>query len=68
MKAIEVEGGATCAEAVQVISGVLAGKAPAGWKATSGHYELPKALAEEGFFPQLAKKGSKKVKYAVHGG
>ena len=68
VKAIEVEGGATCAEATQVIAGVLGGKPPSGWKSVPAHYELPKALAEEGLFPQLAKKGSKKVKFAVHGG
>ena len=51
-----------------MISGVLAGKIPPGWKSVSAHYELPKALTEEGLFPQVVKKGSKKIKYAVHGG
>jgi hypothetical protein len=68
VKGIEVEGGATCAEATKVISGLLAGKLPTGWKSVPAHYKLPKALEEEGLFPQLAKKGSKKVKFAVHGG
>ena len=68
VKAIYVEGGATCAEATKVISGVLAGEPPSGWKAVIAHYELPKALAEEGLLPQLSKKGSKKIKFAVHGG
>jgi hypothetical protein len=68
VKAIYVEGGATCAEATKVISGVLAGEPPSGWKSVIAHYELPKALAEEGLLPQLAKKGSKKIKFAVHGG
>ena len=68
VKAIYVEGGATCAEATKVISGVLAGEPPSGWKSVIAHYELPKVLAEEGLLPQLAKKGSKKIKFAVHGG
>ncbi|HVV91199.1 MAG TPA: hypothetical protein VHB53_11940 [Solirubrobacterales bacterium] len=68
VQAISVEGGATCAEAAKVIGGVLAGKPPSGWKSVTPHYELPKNLAEEGLFPQLVKKGSKKVKYAIHGG
>jgi hypothetical protein len=68
VKAIEVEGGATCAEGTQAISGLLAGKLPSGWKSIPAHYKLPKALEEEGLFPQLLKKGSKKVKFAVRGG
>lgn len=68
VKAISVEGGATCAETAKVIGGTLAGKPPTGWKPVTAHYELPKALAEEGLLPQLVKKGSKKIKYAVHGG
>jgi hypothetical protein len=68
VKAIEVEGGATCAEAVKVIAGILGGKTVSGWKSVPAHYKLPKALEEEGLFPALAKKGSKKVKFAVHGG
>ena len=68
VKAIYVEGGATCAETATVISGILTGTPPSGWKSVIAHYELPKALAEEGLLPQLAKKGSKKIKFAVHGG
>lgn len=68
VKAIFVEGGATCAEASKVIGGTLAGMPPSGWKSVVAHYELPKALAEEGLLPQLVKKGSKKIKFAVHGG
>ena len=68
VKAISVEGGATCAETASVIAGVLTGKPPSGWKSVTAHYELPKALAEEGLLPQLVKKGSKKIKFAVHGG
>jgi len=68
VKAIYVEGGATCAEATKVIAGLLGGGLPTGWKSVTPHYELPKALAEEGLFPALVKKGSKKVKFAVHGG
>ena len=68
VKAIFVEGGATCAETATVISGILTGTPPSGWKSVIAHYELPKALAEEGLLPQLAKKGSKKIKFAVHGG
>ncbi len=68
VKAIYVEGGATCAETTKVIGGVLAGMPPSGWKSVIAHYELPKALAEEGLLPQLVKKGSKKIKFAVHGG
>jgi hypothetical protein len=68
VKAISVEGGATCAESASVIAGVLVGKPPTGWKSVIAHYELPKALAEEGLLPQLVKKGSKKIKFAVHGG
>lgn len=68
VKAIFVEGGATCAEAAKVIGPTLAGMPPSGWKSVVAHYELPKALAEEGLLPQLVKKGSKKIKFAVHGG
>jgi hypothetical protein len=68
VQAIEVEGGATCAEATKVIGGLLGGKPPSGWKSVTPHYELPKALAEQGLLPQEAKKGSKKIKFAIHGG
>jgi len=68
VQAVRVEGGPTCAEAVKVIGGVLAGKPPSGWKSITPHYELPKALAEQGLFPQEIRKGSKTVKYAIRGG
>jgi hypothetical protein len=68
VKAIEVEGGTTCAEAASVIGPVLAGQPPAGWKSVTPHFELPKALADQGLFPQEVKKGSKKIKFAIRGG
>ena len=68
VQAITVEGGAVCAEAAQVIGGALAGQPPSGWKPITPHYTLPKALSEQGLFPQEMKKGSKKIKYAIHGG
>ena len=68
VKAITVEGGVTCTQAVKVIAGVLVGKPPSGWKSATAHYKLPKSLSEQGLLPQEAKKGSKKVRYAVHGG
>jgi hypothetical protein len=68
VKGISTEGGVSCATAYKVIGGAIAGKPPSGWKSVYAHYELPKALAEEGLLPQLVKNGSKKVKYAVHGG
>ena len=68
VKAIEVEGGATCAEAASVIGPILGGQPPAGWKSVTPHYELPKALADQGLFPQEAKKGAKKIKFAIRGG
>lgn len=67
VKAIEVEGGVTCAEAVSVIGQVLGGKPPAGWRSVTPHFELPTKLAAEGLFPQLEKNGAKKIKYAIHG-
>jgi hypothetical protein len=63
VKAITVEGGVTCAEAYKVITGALEGKPLPGWKTASGQFEAP-----EGLVPQIAKKGSKKIKYAVQGG
>lgn len=68
IKAVEVEGGATCAEVTKVLAGVLSGKPPAGWKSVPAHYELPKALQEEGLLAQMVKNGSKKIKFAGHGG
>jgi hypothetical protein len=63
VKAISVEGGVSCAEAYKVIAGVLTGKTPSGWKTAIAHFEAP-----EGLVPELAKKGSKKIKFAVQGG
>jgi hypothetical protein len=63
VKAISVEGGVSCAEAYKVIVGALAGKPVGGWKTAIGKFEAP-----EGFEPEIAKKGSKKVKFAVQGG
>jgi hypothetical protein len=63
VKAITVEGGVSCAEAYKVITGVVTGKPPAGWKSVAAHFEAP-----EGLIPQMVKKGSKKIKYAVQGG
>lgn len=63
VKAITVEGGVSCAEAYKVIAGGLEGKAVKGWKTTLGKFEAP-----EGLVPEVAKKGSKKIKFAVQGG
>jgi hypothetical protein len=68
IKAVEVEGGATCGEVTKVLAGVLSGNPLPGWKSVPAHYELPKKLQEEGLFPQMAKNGSKKIKFAGHGG
>ncbi len=63
VKAISTEGGVSCAEAYKVIGGFLTGKPPSGWKSVPAHFEAP-----EGLVPQMVKKGSKKIKYAVQGG
>jgi hypothetical protein len=63
VRAISVEGGVSCAEAYKVIAGILIGKTPSGWKTAIAHFEAP-----EGLVPELAKKGSKKIKFAVQGG
>jgi hypothetical protein len=68
VKSVEVEGGATCGEVTKVLAGVLSGNPPAGWKGVPAHYELPKAVQEEGLLPMEVKKGSKKIKYAGRGG
>jgi hypothetical protein len=68
VKNVEVEGGATCGEVTKVLAGVLSGNPPAGWKGVPAHYELPKAVQEEGLLPMEVKKGSKKIKYAGRGG
>ncbi|HJZ38653.1 MAG TPA: hypothetical protein VJ204_20450 [Solirubrobacterales bacterium] len=63
VKAITVEGGVSCAEAYKVIAGGLEGKPVSGWKTAIGKFEAP-----EGLVPEIAKKGSKKIKFAVQGG
>ncbi len=63
VRAISVEGGVTCAEAVKVISGTLNGRPPAGWKSVPAKFEPPAGLVA-----QEVKKGSKKVMYSVRGG
>jgi hypothetical protein len=68
VKNVQVEGGATCGEVTKVLAGVLSGNPPAGWKGVPAHYELPKAVQEEGLLPMEVKKGSKKIKYAGRGG
>ncbi|MBS1679565.1 MAG: hypothetical protein JST08_19495 [Actinobacteria bacterium] len=68
VKAVEVEGGATCAESAAVIASVLAGEPLPGWRSVPAHYELSKKMTEEGLLPQMVKKGSKKIKFAGHGG
>jgi hypothetical protein len=68
IKAVEVEGGATCGEVTKVIAAALSGNPLPGWKSVPAHYELPKKLQEEGLFAQEVKKGSKKIKFAGRGG
>ena len=68
IKAVEVEGGATCGEVTKVLAAALSGNPLPGWKSVAVHYELPKKLQEEGLFAQEIKKGSKKIKFAGHGG
>jgi hypothetical protein len=63
VKAVTVEGGVSCATAYKVITGVLEGKPPSGWKSAVAHFEPP-----EGLVAQVLKKGSKTIKYAVQGG
>jgi hypothetical protein len=63
VKAVTVEGGVSCAEAYKVIAGGLTGKPVSGWKTSIAHFEAP-----EGLVPEQAKKGSKKIKFAVQGG
>jgi hypothetical protein len=63
VKAISVEGGASCAEAYKVIAGAMEGKPLPGWKTAIGKFEAP-----EGLVPEIAKKGSKEIKFAVQGG
>jgi hypothetical protein len=68
VKAVEVEGGVTCAESAAIIAGVLGGEPLPGWKSVPAHYELSKKMQAEGLLPQMVKKGSKKIKFAGHGG
>jgi hypothetical protein len=63
IKGITVEGGVSCAEAYKVIAGSLDGKPVSGWKVTIGQFEAP-----EGLVPEVAKKGSKKIKFGAPGG
>ena len=63
VKAIVVEGGVSCSEAYKVIAGGLTGKPVNGWKTSIGKFEAP-----EGLVPEISKKGSKKIKFAVQGG
>ncbi len=63
VKAISVEGGVSCAEAYKVIASALEGKPLNGWKTAVGKFEAPPGLV-----PEIAKKGSKKIQFAVHGG
>jgi hypothetical protein len=59
---IRVEGGATCAEAVKVISGALAKDPPQGWVVSSANFKVPAGLNA-----MQAVNGHKKVKYATIG-
>jgi hypothetical protein len=68
VKSVEVAGGATCAESASVIGSVLGGQPLPGWKSVTAHYELPKALTDQGFYAQEVKKGSKTIKFAGRGG
>jgi hypothetical protein len=63
VRAITTEGGVSCATAYKVIAGGLTGHPVAGYKTSVGKFEAP-----EGLVPQIAVKGSKKIKYAVQGG
>jgi hypothetical protein len=60
---ISVEGGATCREAIAVISGVVTKKVPAGWTVRAGNFKVPRGLTAE-----MATKGPKTVKFALVGG
>jgi hypothetical protein len=68
VKAVEVEGGATCGEVTKVLASVLGGQPLPGWKSVTAHFELPKKLQEEGLYAQEVKKGSKTIKFAGRGG
>jgi hypothetical protein len=59
---IRVEGGATCAEAVKVIRGVVLHKIPRGWSVGRGGFKVPSGLTAH-----IAVNGHKKVKFALVG-
>jgi hypothetical protein len=63
VKAIKTEGGVTCSKAYEVIRGALGGHLPKGWSLGTGSFKAP-----EGLVPEQARKGSKKVDFAVAGG
>jgi hypothetical protein len=63
VKAITTEGGVSCATAYKVIAGAVSGHPVAGYKTAIGKFEAP-----EGLVPEIAVKGSKKIKFAVQGG
>ncbi len=63
VRAITVEGGVSCATAYKVIAGSVTGHPLAGWKTAVGKFKAP-----EGLVPEIAVKGSKKIKFAVQGG
>lgn len=63
VKAITVEGGVSCAEAYRVIAAAITGEPLNGWKSAVGKFEAP-----EGLVPEVLKKGSKKIQFAVQGG
>ena len=44
VKAVEVSGGATCAEVPKVLASVLSGNPLPGWKGVPAHFELPEKL------------------------
>jgi hypothetical protein len=59
---IRVEGGATCAEAINVIRGFLGHRVPEGWAVGPGAFKVPHGLHAE-----IATNGHKKVKFALVG-
>lgn len=63
VKAISTEGGVSCAQAYEVIRGTLSGQVPSGWKVEVGKFKAPVGLV-----PEVAKKGSKRIQFAVQGG
>ncbi|HVW45681.1 MAG TPA: hypothetical protein VHA76_01405 [Solirubrobacterales bacterium] len=63
VKAVKASAGVTCAQAYEIIRGALTGKLPNGWKLYGGTFTPP-----SGFVAELARKGSRQVQFAVHGG